>query len=46
MISLLRGGNYTLRGGPIFRTGFSIISAKGFRWMGGSEKPVGKDGRI
>ncbi len=32
-----------LRGGPFFCTGFSILSAKGFRWMGGSEKPVRKD---
>ncbi len=35
-----------IRGGPIFRTGFSILSAKGFRWVGGSEKPVRKDCRI
>ncbi len=33
-----------LRGGPIFRTGFSILSAKGFRWVGGGfQKPVWKD---
>ncbi len=25
-----------LKGGPMFRTGFSILSAKGFRWVGGS----------
>ncbi len=35
-----------VRGGPIFHTGFSILLAKGFRWMGGYEKPVGKDCRI
>ena len=33
-------------GKRIFRTGFSILSAKGFRWVGVSEKPVRKDCRI
>ncbi len=32
-----------IRGGPIFCTGFSILSAKGFRWVGGFQKPVRKD---
>ena len=27
-----------VRGGPIFRTGFSILSVKGFRWVGGLKK--------
>ncbi len=35
-----------LRGGPILCTDFSILSAKGFRWVGGSGKPVRKDCRI
>ncbi len=35
-----------LRSGPIFRMDYSILSAKGFRWEGGSEKPVRKDYRI
>ncbi len=35
-----KGGSF--RGGPIFRTGFSILSAKGFRWVGASKKPVRK----
>ncbi len=26
-----------VRIGPIFRTGFSMLSAKGFRWVGGSQ---------
>ncbi len=30
-------------GCQIFRTGFSILSVKGFWWMGGPEKPVRMD---
>ena len=32
-----------VRGGPIFCTGFSILSAKWFRWVGGPLTPVRKD---